>query len=468
MVQTDAEGGYTLSIDAETILFMTKPAGYMVPVNEVMLPQFYYLHQPGGSPGELEYEGVAPTGPLPASVDFPVHEHDEPSQFDTLLFADPQPYDDQELDYVRDDVVAEVLDTDALFGLTVGDIVGDDLSLYPRYNQIIASIGIPFWNVPGNHDLNFDVPGDRHSLETYKRVFGPPYYSFDYGDAHFVVLDNVEYYGEEEGGYRGYLSDTQLQWLRNDLSFVPDDKLLVLAMHIPLILQGREEQEPVNTLNREQLFEILAGREHLLALSGHIHTVTEHTYFGAEDGLSTPEPLHHIVLTTLSGLWWGGPEDARGIPIADTRDGLPNGYHVLTVEGNSYRERFKGAGHPEDYQMRIAVAQPEAAGNQLSAARWQVPQLVVNVFNGDERTEVAYRIGEGDFAEMTHTPRADPYTEALYARYPEEAAEPVATSHTWTARLNELEPGVHRVEVQVTDQYGQVHEGAQLVEVTAD
>ena len=97
--------------------------------------------------------------------------------------------------------------------------------------------------------------------------------------------------------------------------------------------------------------------------------------------------------------------------------------------------------------MRIAVAQPEAAGNQLSAARWQAPQLVVNVFNGDERTEVAYRIGEGDFAEMTHTPRTDPYTEALYARYPEEAAEPVATSHTWTARLAELEPGVHRVEV---------------------
>lgn len=52
---------------------------------------------------------------------------------------------------------------------------------------------------------------------------------------------------------------------------------------------------------------------------------------------------------------------------------------------------------------------------------------------------------------MTYTLRTDPYVEALYERYPDEAPEPITTSHTWTAPLNELQPGTHRVDVRVTD-----------------
>jgi hypothetical protein len=48
----------------------------------------------------------------------------------------------------------------------------DDLSLYGRYNRIIGQIGIPWWNIGGNHDLNFEAPDSRYSRETYKRVFG--------------------------------------------------------------------------------------------------------------------------------------------------------------------------------------------------------------------------------------------------------------------------------------------------------
>ena len=38
------------------------------------LPRFYRHHYPKGSPADLNltYEGLAPTGPLPASVDFPL------------------------------------------------------------------------------------------------------------------------------------------------------------------------------------------------------------------------------------------------------------------------------------------------------------------------------------------------------------------------------------------------------------
>ena len=65
IVQTDAEGRYSLSVRPGDVLFVTKPAGFMTPVSADMLPRFYYIHQPEGSPPGLRYPGIAPTGPLP-------------------------------------------------------------------------------------------------------------------------------------------------------------------------------------------------------------------------------------------------------------------------------------------------------------------------------------------------------------------------------------------------------------------
>src|ERR1700738_2810723 len=72
--KTDADGRYTLPIEDESIVFVIKPTGYAVPVDEEMLPRFYYIHQPAGTPQSLNlrFRGIAPTGPLPDSVDFPL------------------------------------------------------------------------------------------------------------------------------------------------------------------------------------------------------------------------------------------------------------------------------------------------------------------------------------------------------------------------------------------------------------
>lgn len=73
VTQTDAQGRYRLPVDDGTVLFITKPSGYAVPVNDEQLPRFFYIHQPEGSPEALglEFPGVAPTGLLPPAVDFP-------------------------------------------------------------------------------------------------------------------------------------------------------------------------------------------------------------------------------------------------------------------------------------------------------------------------------------------------------------------------------------------------------------
>ena len=53
-------------------------------------------------------------------------------------------------------------------------------------NQAIAMIGIPWYNVIGNHDTNYDARDDAGSDETFERVYGPSTYAFEYARAHFV------------------------------------------------------------------------------------------------------------------------------------------------------------------------------------------------------------------------------------------------------------------------------------------
>jgi hypothetical protein len=155
IVKTDPSGRYEIPIGDDTIVFVIKPRGYMTPVNDDQLPQFYYIHKPAGSPPDFKYAGVAPTGPLPESVDFPLVKRAEPDKFRALIFGDTQPRDIAEVEYMAHDVIAQVIASeghDAAFGVTLGDIVFDDLDVMKPHNQAIAMIGIPWYNVIGNHD----------------------------------------------------------------------------------------------------------------------------------------------------------------------------------------------------------------------------------------------------------------------------------------------------------------------------
>ena len=73
VVRTGSDGRYTLPIEDGMAVFVIKPSDYAVPLDkETNLPRFSFIHQPEGTPPGLDllYPGLAPTGPLPESVDF--------------------------------------------------------------------------------------------------------------------------------------------------------------------------------------------------------------------------------------------------------------------------------------------------------------------------------------------------------------------------------------------------------------
>ncbi len=138
VVQTKQDGSYEIPVDADSIVFVIKPTGFSTPADEDHLSKFYYIHKPEGSPKDLKFPGVPPTGQLPAQIDFPLTKTTEASAFNVIFFGDPQPRDQKEIDFIAHDVVEGLIGSDAAFGVTLGDILFDDLSLFKSLNRTVA------------------------------------------------------------------------------------------------------------------------------------------------------------------------------------------------------------------------------------------------------------------------------------------------------------------------------------------
>jgi hypothetical protein len=139
VVLTNEKGFYSLEVNEGSSIFVIKPAGYMTPVDEDYIPMFVYHHKPEGSPESFTYKGVPPTGELPKSVNFPLYEQEEPTDFSVIVFGDPQPYSMQDLHYFTEKIVKNVkVKENTLFGISLGDIVGDKLDLHPPYKERVA------------------------------------------------------------------------------------------------------------------------------------------------------------------------------------------------------------------------------------------------------------------------------------------------------------------------------------------
>ena len=480
VVLSDADGRWQLPVAEGDSVFVIKPPHWSTPMDGA-LPRFSYLHQPRGTPGEgFRYPVLAPTQPLPQSIDFPLRQQREPAQFEALLLADSQPQNGAELVFLRDDILANTIDCQAAFAINHGDVVFDDLSLYPRYLEMVGATGIPWHHCPGNHDINQEAREDRYSRETWKRVFGPRHYAFQYGGATFILLDNVYYFGHNPGNansgeYCGLIGDEQLQFVRNVLAHVPDEGLVVLSMHIPLATYQDLGNPTDNTADRSALLALLRDRRYTVSFSGHMH-LTEHHYLLSHQGAT--QPHHHHVLTAASGGWWGGLRDRRGIPFADSADGNTNGYHVLSVDGQRYTTRFVPAPGKAAGTLRAEVVGCRDR-KPLPTEQAAIPAVAlghcaifVNVFDGGPRTKVTCAIGGRHPVqlELERMSATDPFITDLFKRTAAEQkswVRPVRSSHLWTAPLwPELAPGAHRVSVRVTDEYGRRHSAHMMLEVS--
>ncbi len=477
VVLTDAAGAYALEVDDDDFIFVIKPRGWMVPLDAQGKPHGFYRHCPAGTPA-LQYPGVALTGPLPASIDFPLIAHAEPDDLRVILFGDPQPSTVEQVnDFARDivpDLVKELADPQspafgAAFGFSLGDVVQDDLSLYTPLNAVMSTIHLPWFAVAGNHDMNFDALDDTLATATFQHVYGPTNFAFQWGPALFFVLDDVVYEGptvsNPKGTYHGAFSADQLAFIRNTMGEL-DPAFMVLTMHIPLS----------DVRNRKDFLWVLGDRPSV-SIAAHWHTHAEQWYDATgepTDPRTAGDAHHHIVQATTSGSWWQGALDEWGIPHSTMRDGVPNGWSVLSITPRGYSVRFKGARKEWGLQMHIWA--PE----EIDARMRMLHQVIVNVYAGSEKSVVEMRVVAPATGEATPWVALEQFrgTDPYWARLKDlektdlkQTGDPLTNSNPetllWRANLpSGLPRGGHLIEVRTRDQYGREFTDHKVLRVT--
>ncbi len=457
VVLTNQKGHYQLPVDNDNIIFVVKPTGYRFRNDAHNLPEFYRIHKPQGSPSSFQYKGVEPTPPLPKSLNFALYPQNEASDFSVLVLGDPQPYNQDELDFFSRGIINDITPSSgAAFGISLGDIVGDNLNLHQPYKEIVAKLNRTWYNVMGNHDMNYEADTDVLSDETFEKNFGPNNYSWNYGNAHFIILDNILYPDPRDGkGYWGGLRPDQIAFLKNNLQHVDKNKLIVVAFHIPFSNEGGGAIRPDD---RKALFDLLKDYENCLLLSAHTH-YQKQVYYNQADGWLGKKPLHEYNVGTTSGDWYSGELNQEGVPDGTMRDGTPRGYAFLNISDNRYNLRYKVAGRDSSYQ--IAIYAPKIV---VRNSRGRAP-FYANFFMGYKTDKVEYRIGNGKWTKMQHQPgfdynyllkvmKYDQTETVISGRRP---SAPTSSDHIWAGVIDKnLAPGRHTIYVRAKDRLGNV------------
>lgn len=144
--------------------------------------------------------------------------------FSCLIFPDSQSSDYSDWEKVAQGAAER--NPEAAFFINMGDLVdnGEDHTQWQAWFHGVRGIidRIPFVPLMGNHET-YDLNWQVRLPEAYLRYFAPPengsrdfrryYYSFDYGPAHFIVLNSQ---WDETEDFKPGLMEEQLAWLRED------------------------------------------------------------------------------------------------------------------------------------------------------------------------------------------------------------------------------------------------------------
>ncbi|BDU17133.1 calcineurin-like phosphoesterase family protein [Lysobacter auxotrophicus] len=452
---TDAQGRYTVPMREGATAFVVKPPHYATASGANGLPLFWHHLFPDGSP-PLRFGGIAATAPL-ASYDFPLRPiAQRKGDLKLLVFGDPQPKSLVDVGYYERDIVDPIVGKhDAQLGVSMGDIVNDDLSLYPAVNRVTAKLGVPWLHVAGNHDLDFDAKRDEEALLGFRNVFGPDTYAWEEPQASFIVMDDVVYMPGKKPSYVGGLREDQFAFLDAYLATLPKERRVVIAVHIPFF-EPVPGVETFRRADRDRLFAMLADRPNVLLLSAHTHN-QRHYFHDASTGWHGAKPLHEYNVGATCGAFWSGVKDAQDIPDTTMSDGTPNGYAWATFKPDgSYSLRYQVARGAKD--EAIGLHAPKV----LRRGAYPAFGVFANVFMGDAATRVEVRIDGGEWKPMKRVEQPDPrlvveniaddMSPALrgYDRSPE--ADP--STHLWRGALpTDLPVGEHRIEVRAFDRW---------------
>ena len=243
---TAMDGGYTLPNTAGSarLLYICLPSGY--------------------AKTSRWHQAIRPDSPQ-SLFDFPLTPAQEVRPFDFAQITDIH-IGSSGTTALFTEALAEVaaLKSPPAFILATGDLtnVGSNLTHYDGYVAGVNSSAVPVFSVIGNHDAN------NGGASNYRRYLGPDYYSFDYADCHFLVVNSM------------HKTPAQQAWIEQDLQLLRGNKRLFIFQHFS---PTQQEHEQFASWSTEAVFSGHWHSQHTVALEGMTSYNTGNFLFGGID-----------------------------------------------------------------------------------------------------------------------------------------------------------------------------------------
>ena len=197
LVVTAADGTYTLPNTAggASLLYICLPSGY------AKSAQWYRAISASSTPADFQF-ALTPS--------------DESGPFEFVQISDIHIGGSGTKDLLIEAIarICAMTNPPELI-LATGDLVntGSTLTQYDDYVAGIRTSTIPLFNVFGNHDAN------NSGASNYRRYLGPDYYSFNYGDCHFLIVNSVQKTARQDA------------WIAADLALLRGTRKLFIFQH---------------------------------------------------------------------------------------------------------------------------------------------------------------------------------------------------------------------------------------------
>lgn len=343
-VKTDAQGNYRIDVDLSGDLsenlrhvFVSTPKGWAAPMTD-QGPVFWKWLKDYRKNDEGKITGV----------DFTLTRIANPDRFSILIFGDPQTRSKRNSDYdasayhsvdICDDMFKDMGECAAtmsdrpVYGIGLGDIGHRYPDFLTAYRKKMAAAGVICYSIIGNHDQTDDEGNndvemtDEESSRTYEKRMGPSNYSFNLGDLHFLILDNMiierKATGTTTDGCITGLTDDIWTFAKNDLKLVPSTATIMVCAHSPMfrMLGGKDR----SGTHLADLRAELRRFNKVYAWAGHTHT----TFNYYEEGSN----LEVHTMPRVTGALWTNEYLSE--------NGTPRGYLVFDYDDGDIRWHFK-------------------------------------------------------------------------------------------------------------------------------
>jgi hypothetical protein len=262
------------------------------------------------------------------------------------------------------------------FVIGVGDMIegysSDTVAVkqeWAEYRELLEPLSMPVYLIPGNHDI-----WDDASEALYRRYVGEPYYSFDVGSAHFLVLDTSRW------DSASVIPSEQLEWARTDLIDHRAADHIFAVFHKPYwietIAAGR--RNPIHSLLVEYGVDAVFTGHYHVYFSGEFDGV-KYTGVGSSGGYCEPGLTgleYHFVWVTV---------DDGGISISPIQMGSVLPWDEVTagffrfareVEDEAVsidRLKVGEATVAPEADVGVTIANLDSSASLIGSLEWEVP-----------------------------------------------------------------------------------------------